>query len=564
MKTQNCAQGAAKYASDVVAGKVLVCKLTRLAVDRYLKDLDRSKLKSFPYQLDEDEANRVGAIFELLPHTKGKWAAKSEKIKLELWQKFLITNLYGWRHKKTGLRRFREASLYVPRKNGKSIIGSGMGIVGLGFDGEFGAEVYSGATSEKQAWEIFRPANLMIKRTPELSSALGLEALAETIIKHDDLSRFAPIIGKPGDGSSPSLALIDEYHEHATDHMVEAMQTGMGAREQPLLVKLTTAGTNLQSPCYKDYVKCTQVLEGSIEDDQHFCLIYGVDKEDDWTSKVALKKANPNYGVSVLEDFLLAQQKQAMQSVAKQNAFKTKHLNIWCFAKEALFNSEQIARASSPLLDIDDLIGSECYMSADLGSKLDLCAEMTIFKKQISGAWHYYMFGRYWLPEAQLEESDNKDLYFNWMHEGYLNVTSGASVDFELIDEQMLERARLCSPKEFIFDPHNAIRLGQKMQNEGYEAIEFIQQPQNFTVPLDDLQSALADGRFHFDGNPITQWCFANTAGRTARKGLMAPTKQFPHQKIDGAIAAIMGMSRAVEQVEKVDTGIFSNGFMSA
>jgi phage terminase large subunit-like protein len=540
-------KAARTYARHVIDGTIPACKWIKLAAQRFERDEIASKIGTFEYVLNEDRAEQVCAIIELLPHTKGKWAAKKELIKLSNWQSFFFVNLFGWVHKKTGLRRFGNVYAAVPRKNGKSVIGAALGLIGFCFDGEFGPEVYSGATTEKQAWEVFRPARLMVKNSPDLIKLTGIEVLAKSLFRDSDHGRFEPLIGKPGDGASPHVAVIDEYHEHDSDHMVDAMQTGMGAREQPILAKITTAGTNVASPCYAEQKRCELILEGALEDEQTFALIYTIDEGDDWADPKSLIKANPNYGVSIYPDFLAGQLKQALQSAAKQNAFKTKHLNIWCFANSALFNLEEVKRGKDDLMVMDEFIGLECWQSADLASKLDLCAESVVFKKRLADGEHFYMFSRYWLPEEQAENSVNQEMYEKWAKQGHLHLTPGASIDFDLIDAQMIERAKQISPKAFIFDPHNATRLGQRMMDEGFEAVEFNQMPQNFTVPLDNLQAALANGRFHWDGNPITLWCFGNVVGRNARKGLMAPTKQFPHQKIDGAIAAIMGISRAVD-----------------
>lgn len=536
-----------QYCQGVESGTVDVCEDIKLAVKRFRADVKKSTKRAFRWTFNSQLADDAVTFIELLPHTKGKWAAKKERIKLEPWQCFIVGNLFGWVDKKTGFRRFRQAYIKVPRKNGKSIIAAAIGHLGLSFDREAGAEVYSVATTETQAWEIFKPAKIMAEETPALRKHFGLTVWAKAITGSGG-AIFKPLIGKPGDGQGPHVALIDEYHEHDSDHAVNTMQTGMGAREQPLLVIVTTAGQNVASACFEEEARCRSVLQGSFEDDRTFAAMYGIDPGDDWTSIKALKKANPNYGVSVFEDYLLAQLKQALQSAAKQNVFKTKHLNVWCFAKNALFNYEQVNSAMDRLLCIDDFIGLDCVQAADLATKLDLVAEKTVFRKEIDGKWHYYEFARYWLPEKQAEENErNKDNYQRWHSEGYLQLMDGWSIDYDLLDEQLIERAKQVNPLEFVFDPHNAIRLGQKIASHGFTSVEFTQTPANFTVPVDEVLSALADGRYHIAYNPITLWCFGNVVGRSARKGMMAPTKQNLHAKIDGAIASFMAMSRIAE-----------------
>jgi phage terminase large subunit-like protein len=309
------------------------------ACQRFIDDFNRD----FEFVFDPVLAERACRFIENLPHTKGRWAAKGENLKLEPWQKFIVCNLFGWVNER-GLRRFRIAYVKVPRKNGKSILFAAIGHYMFTRDGEFGAEVYSGATTEKQAFEVFAPARLMAIRTEDYRSHFGIEVNAKNINIVANGSKFEPLVGKPGDGHSPSCALIDEYHEHDSNELVETMQTGMGAREQPLLLMITTAGDNISGPCFDTETECKKILERSYEDERIFSVMYGVDPDDDWTSPDILRKANPNYDVSVIGEFLEAQQKQAIRNASKQNSFKRKHLNIWVGAHTAWLNMESVAK----------------------------------------------------------------------------------------------------------------------------------------------------------------------------------------------------------------------------
>ncbi|MCW7542005.1 terminase large subunit [Aquabacterium sp. A7-Y] len=539
---------ALKYAADVTAGRIPAGRYVRRAVERHLNDLKRAKNKAWAYTFDAAKAERVCKFVELLPHTKGRWAAKGECIRLQPWQKFIFCVLFGWVRKKDGRRRFRAAYLEIPRKNGKSIIAAGVGLYMMLMDGEFGAEVYSGATTEKQAWEVFRPAKLMLERTPQLREFVGAEVWAKALVKPSDGSKFEPIIGNPGDGSSPSCALVDEFHEHDTPALYDTMETGMGAREQPLMFVITTAGYNIAGPCFDKHTELAQVLDGVTENDELFGMIFGIDPEDDWADPQLLIKANPNFGVSVDADFLLSQQRQAMLNPVQQNKFKTKHLNVWCSVLAGLMNMQQWALCADPLLDEDELIGTNCWIALDLASKSDLCAEQRLYRRLSHRKPHFYLFGRYWLPEAAIEEpGPNHAKYVAWVKKGLLTQTDGATVDFELITETVKADCKRINPKEVVYDPFNATQLAQALMADGIEAVEFIQNPANFAVPIDELQAAVKDGRFHHDGNEITTWCMANVVARRTKKGLSSPVKQKgqDHQKIDGAVAAFIAMARA-------------------
>ncbi|MDY0961753.1 terminase large subunit [Massilia sp. CFBP9026] len=536
-----------EYAQAVVRGKIIACKWVKLACKRHLDDLKASKRKAYPYYFDQAAANKVCKFLSLMPHTKGKWARKRELIKLEPWQCFAFISLFGWKIKKNDRRRFRKAYFAVPRKNGKSIIGSGLGLFMFAADGEFGAEVYSGATNEKQAWEVFRPAKQMLERTPDLQDLLGAEVWAKALLVPEDGSRFEPVIGKPGDGASPSCAIVDEYHEHDSSDLVDTMETGMGAREQPLLLMITTAGFNIAGPCFDQEQDAKKVLEGVLDDPELFALIYTIDEKDDWTSPAALRKANPNFGISVDEDFLLSQQRQAMQSAAKQTRFKTKHLNIWCSAKSAWLNMLEWAKCADRTLRREQFKGERCYLVLDLASRSDVCVLMLIFVREIDGKQHFYLFGDYYLPEFAIENAEkNANAYRKWVIEGYLQQHDGAEIDFDLIEEDMLARVAEFGPDEVVFDPYRAAQLEQRLTKNGVTAVELGQTVKNLSLPMKEFESAIKAGRVHHDGNPMLTWMMSNVVAKLGAKDNIYPRKEKPEQKIDGPVAAIMGVARAI------------------
>jgi phage terminase large subunit-like protein len=538
---------AQEYAQAVVKGKIVACKWVKLACKKHLDDLKASRRKAFPYYFDEDAANKVCTFLSLMPHTKGKWARKRETITLEPWQCFAFVSLFGWKIKKNDRRRYRKAYFAVPRKNGKSIIGSGIGLYMFSVDGEFGAEVYSGATTEAQAWEVFRPAKQMLERTPDLQQALGAEVWAKALLVPADGSRFEPVIGKPGDGASPSCAIVDEYHEHDTSELVDTMETGMGAREQPLLLMITTAGFNIAGPCYDQEVDAKKVLEGVLDDPELFALIYTIDEGDDWTRPEALRKANPNFGISVDEDFLLAQQRGAVQSASKQTRFKTKHLNIWCSAKSAWLNLLEWNKCADYKLRPEHFKGERCYVTLDLAHRSDVCVIMLMFVREIEGKQHFYLFGKYYLPEYAIEnDPKNSGAYRKWVIEGFLEQHDGAEIDFDLIEQDTLDLIAEYGPEEVVFDPYRAAQLEQRLTKNGITAVELGQTVKNLSLPMKEFESAIKAGRVHHDGNPVLTWMASNVVAKLDAKDNIYPRKEKPEQKIDGIVASIMGVARAI------------------
>lgn len=531
-----------RYATQVVAGDIDACKWVRLACQRHLDDLRRSQDGGSPYYFDHSAAERVCKFIQAMPHTKGKWAAKSELIRLEPWQCFFLVGVFGWKRRSDDTRRYRRALLWVPRKNGKSALAAGIGLYMLAADNEYGSEVYSGATSEKQAWEVFRPAKIMATKTPDFLDHFGVEVNASNINIADNGSRFEPVIGKPGDGSSPHCAIVDEYHEHKDDSMVDTMETGMGAREQPLLLMITTAGDNMAGPCYQMQIDAQKMLEGVIDDDQTWALIYTVDPGDDWTNVETLKKANPNFGVSVSEDFLLARLQDAKNNSRKQSTFQTKHLNIWVGARDAYFNVERWRQCADTSLRLEDMAGKRCYLGLDLASKVDIAALEILFPM---GDGDYVRFGRYYLPETAIENGVNEH-YQGWMRDGRLTITDGEIIDFAYIKADILS---LCSQFEVIecgYDPFQATMLVTELMSEGVPVVEMRPTVLNFSEPMKTLDGLIRARRIRHDGDPVMTWMVSNVVAKEDAKDNVFPRKDRPENKIDGVVALLMALGRSM------------------
>lgn len=531
------------YARDVVAGKIDASNRVRQACQRHLADMKR---KGWRYEFDAAKAEKACRFIELLPHAKGEWARRGETIRLEPWQCFFVCSVFGWVDKKTRLRRFRIALLLVPRKNGKSALAAGIGLYMFTADGEHGAEVYSGATTEKQAWEVFRPARQMLMATPELQEATGAEAGAKTLFNLADGSRFEPVIGKPGDGASPSCAIVDEYHEHQSDELYDTMLTGMGARAQPLMLVITTAGADIAGPCYALQQDVERVLDGQIENDELFGLIYGIDEGDDWTDPAILRKANPNFGVSVGAEFLEAQQAEAIRSARKQNTFKTKHLNVWVTARNPYFNLEAWKRCGDTTLKESDFAKEECFGALDLAAKKDLAAKVKVFRRVIDGKTHWYLFPRFWLPEEQAEGGDRAH-YAGWAKQGHIRLTDGNVIDYSAIRADIQADAALHAIAALGYDPWGATQLAQQLQDEdGVHCVEVKQTVANLSDAMKTLDALIEAGLIHHDGNPVMDWCISNVTAKTDANENVYPRKERAENKIDGAVAAIIALAVAM------------------
>ncbi len=549
------ADRATQYARAVVAGDIPACKWHRLACARHLKDLERIGSANFPYAFnpeltDAEEivyrpAERICRFAELMPHIKGDWAGRGELIKLEDWEVFILASIFGWVHNVTSKRRFRVADLFVPRKNSKSTLAAVIGNFMLAVDGEFGAEVYSGATSQDQALEVFRPALLMAKATPIFRQKYGVATNASNIAVVDKNAKFEPVIGKPGDGASPSCAIVDEYHEHKTSELYDTMQTGMGARSQPLMLVITTAGSDISGPCYLHQAELQKILEGVIENDQRFGIIFGIDEGDDWTSEDVLIKANPNFGVSVDADYLKTQQRDAIGDPRKQNTFKTKHLNVWVAAASPWLNLYNLQLAGDPSLTLETFAGEECVVGLDLASKQDIASAVWEFKRNVDGEDHYYVISRNYVPAAAVEKPENAH-YQGWVNSGHLIVTPGNMIDLSQIEEDIFSSAESVIVREIAKDPWGGQQLGANLANQGLEVVDIPQQVRYLSEPMKQIQALTDAGRFHHDGNPCYVWMMSNVEVKEDRNENIFPRKLRASNKIDGAIATIVATSRAM------------------
>lgn len=538
-----------RYARAVIAGKIPACEWVKLACKRHLADLEKAKTRKWGYRFDEAKAIRACKFIEKMPHTKGKWARERKRLELEDWQIFKTCVLMGWVSKKTGLRRFRRAFILEPRKNGKSAWAAGLALYFLVADNEFGAEVYPGATTEKQAWEVFRPMKQMAERSPAMSAHFHLKANASNLHVLRDGSRAEPIIGKPGDGASPSLAITDEYHEHPDDSQVEAMVTGMGAREQPLHLVISTAGSNIAGPCYEAQLEAQKVLSGVIENDELFAIIYTVDKGDDWTTVESLRKANPNFDVSVGADFLLSAQRTAIGNARKQPGFKTKHLNMWVGARAAAFNVESWINCKRDGLTLEDFRGMSCIIGLDLASKTDLAAvEILIplgeYIPGVQMAKRFARFGKYYLPSDTIDQENNEH-YQAWRDSGLLEECDGPLIDYDMIFEDIMDLPSLygLEIESIASDPSRATHLMTRLMAAGQNVVEMTQTAANLSEPMKQMDALMLSGAYDHDGDPIMSWAVSNTTNKPDRRDRWYPNKERVENKIDPVVAHLNALA---------------------
>ncbi|MCR4300898.1 MAG: terminase large subunit [Sulfuricaulis sp.] len=568
-------QLALHYAQDIVAGRIVAGKWVKAACRRQQDDLDREKNDpDWPYFYDEDAAERVCVFISLLRHVKGKWAG--QRIVLEPWQCFALCCVFGWKRKDDQLRRFRSCYEEIARKNSKSTKLAGIGLYMLVADGEFGAEIYSVATTRDQAHVVFDVAQQMARIDGEFRGRFGVEALTRSLIVRDSASKFLPLAaeGSTLDGLNSSCVLDDELHAHKTRHVHDVMDSSMGARAQPLHCKITTAGSNRAGVCYDQRIYLTKILnavlkrhdgmgykvDGDATDDETFWgIIYTIDEGDDPLDEAIWPKANPNYGISVdPEDMRRAAAMAKVQSAAL-NEFLTKRLNVWVNADAAWMNMLAWDACADRALKEEDFRGEPCVIGLDAAFKKDLFAKMKVFRRGDD----YYAFGRYYMPQALLDRRGWEQIAA-WAREGYIRTTPGEVLDIEAVREELIgsEAARKRAVAdhrlqgdiegdmtrfevtEIAFDPAQLTQFSGEMIEDGALMVEMRPNVLNFSPAMKELDELVAGKRFHHNGDPVLAWAISNVVCHWDKKDNIYPNKESVDQKIDPAIALIMALAR--------------------
>ena len=543
--THRYVEAAQRYMTAVASGAVPACKWTKLAIERQRQDLQRPLSADWPYVFDPELAERPCRFIELLPHIKGKWAREGRLIELEDWQCFILTTVFGWVHHETRLRRFREGYVEVPRKNAKSTLSSGLALYMLSADGEQGAEVYSAATTRDQARIVFDDSKAMADRVPDLRTYLGVVVLQHSITVAATSSKYTPLAaeGSTLDGLNVHFAVIDELHAHKTRAVYDVIDTARGAREQSLLWNITTAGTDRSGICYERRTHATKVLDGVITDPALFGIIYTIDDTDDPFQPSSWAKANPNWGKSVLEDDMVAAARKAEAMPSSLANFLTKRLNVWVNGESAWMDMRAWERCAQPGLILDDVPeGTPVWMGLDLAQKRDFAALVAVFQQD--GKWH--VCTRLYLNELAVQESGNAHLS-GWARQGYVQVTDGDITDFEVVAEDMRAICRKCDVQEIAFDPALSMYFATKLIEEGLPLVEITQRALFFTPPLIQVENLVHERKLVHDANPVMNWMVSNLVVKVSKfNELRAPTKERPENKIDGPIAMLMALGRAM------------------
>ena len=565
-----------RYSKDCIADTRHVCQKHRWACERFLNDLKKSGTKDFPYIFDEEKALRFFEWAALHKHTKGVLAG--EPIEFTPIQRFIFGNVYGWVHQDTGLRRFRKAYWQVARKNAKS---QSLAIVGdyeLMALGEPMSEVYIGATKSMQAKIIYNEVVAMLKRCPLLKVKWHESYGVIRHPKSDSILRaLSKDDGKTGDGLNPQCGLIDEYHAHPTDEILEVINTGMVARRQPLLFIITTAGTNFGGPCYRvEYPLVEKILDPSLDFDvaDYFCMVNELDRDqegnliDDVKDEERWVKANPiaaTYpeGLANIRSKLAS----ALESPEKMESFLTKNMNLWVNQSAMSYMDMAKWKERGAITKIPvDLYGRSAYVGIDLSKRIDLTAAGIIVPIDVDSAVQYVVRAHGFIPEdtVAVHEKTDKVPYRAWAKAGYLTITPGDVVDYRFIESWIHETTDDLgvNVKELCYDPYNATHFAQDFDAQGITTVEVRQGMRTLSEPTKAFREEAYRGNILHEPNPLLDWAVSNAVTKRDHNENIILDKEKSTNRIDPIAAVINAFSRArVTAEEDMSDYVLSDDF---
>ena len=492
----------------------------------------------------EAAADAIEFVESCCAHVKGELARKP--LILEDWQKAFFANLLGWK-RPDGTRRYREALMYIPRKNSKTTMAAAVVLLVMYTDMEPGGEVYSAAADREQARLCFEIATGMIRQEPVL-------------LEHAELYKYSVVVGSnsykvrsseagTAHGLNPHLIVTDELHAHKSAELVEALMTGTGARRQPLTVHMTTADYDRPgSVCNAKHDYACKVRDGVIDDPSFLPVIYEASREDDWKDPKVWAKANPNLAISVSKDYIAHECQRAQDDPSYENTFKRLHLNI---ITEQAFRWMPLDKwdACGEAFDPATLDGLPCWAGLDLATVKDMAALVLCFPVDDE----FYLLPYCWCPRESAEERERKDRqpYLTWAKQNHLYLTEGNTIDDRAIRAKINELGKQFGIQEIAFDPWNATTLARQLgEEDGFHMVEFRQGTISMNEPMKTLMRLTLDRKLRHGGHPILRWCASNISARTDPSDNVKPDKAASAEKIDAFVAAIMAVGRATARNE--------------
>lgn len=505
--------------------------------------------------------NAIGFIETCLTHVKGELGGKP--FLLEQWEKAIIGNLFGWK-RPDGTRRYREALLYLPRKNGKSTLCACIILLIMFLDKEPGAELYSAAADREQAVLVYDQAKGMVLQEPELDSRCQIYATNKSIVHPESGSSYKAISADANTkhGYNTHAAIIDELHAQPNRDLVDVLMTSTGARRQPLIVHITTSDYDRQSICNEKHEYASKVRDGIIEDESFLPVIYEALITDDWTDPKVWAKANPNIGVSVSYEYLARECKRAQETPTYENTFKRLHLNIKTTSNVVWLPMIAWDECNAQV-HRESLERRTCFVGLDLASKIDVAAAAYLFPPEGKDSWQVLM--QYWIPGDGARQRERRDRvpYETWGRQGYLTMTDGNVIDQEVIRRDINAMRENFKIGKLAIDRWNATALTTQLMGDGFEVVEFGQGYASMNAPSKELEAMVLARKLAHSGDPVLRWMASNCMIEQDAAGNIKPSKARSTEKIDGIVALIMAIGVAIADVGSADTWDFTPGSLS-
>lgn len=539
----------------VLRGEITVCQLTMLAVERHYKDLQTAHQRGFLFSAAH-AWHCINYVQGWFVHIKGPLAG--QPILLDGWQLFWTAVFFGWRRQGSLLRRFRTGYEEVARKNGKSTWWGPVGSYLWKMDGEPGAEVYTIATTREQAMSVFKPAfdniKRLCRRSPKMAKSIKIfeGANQEKMICGASVYKPLPANAESLDGLNPSACLVDELHAHKTREVWDVMESALGARAQPVINAITTAGFILDGICVEIRTYLVKVLRGDIVDDSFFGVIYTIDEGDDPYSPDVWVKANPSLGSAKTIEYMQAQATKAKTLPSARANFMTKDLNV--FVGDALsWFDMTVWDKGAKKFDLDMLKGRSCFGGLDLASTRDITAFVLLFPPpdgDDDGDWHVLV--HCWVPEAKLTgDQDAGSDYKAWAKKGWLTVTEGDVTDYAPVRETILQAMQDYDLQEIAFDTWNSTHIANELLEKDAPMVKL---PQNFgglSPGAKHIERLVYSKRLRHAANPLLRWCAGNVTLLIDSNENIKPDKKRSQGRIDPIVALCMAATRAMVHLDE-------------
>lgn len=526
-----------KYAIDCIEGRQKCCLYTKLACERFLKDLKRNDLIFIPRKVD-----RVVEFCGKLKHFQGKCAG--QYFILEPWQEFVTANIFGfYKYDEDGelVRRFNLAYLEMSRKQGKTALIAAYGLYGLIYDGEMSAEIILAATSREQAKICFNLCSGFAKSLDPKGKYLSI--LKQGIEYRNTMSTLKVISADASkqDGFNASFGIVDEYHAHSTSKLFDVIKSSQGFRKNPFMFVITTAGFDKTAPCYVMRTSNIEILNGIKEDDSRFCVIYTLDENDNWKDEENWIKCSPNLGVTVKKSYIRNQVTSAVNDPSEEVGVMTKTLNLWCDTAESWIPDQDVQECMSGVhVEFEDHRGDICYIGVDLASVNDIVSVTFLFDKDGDITAKNF----YFLPEETLKTSPQKEYYKEMYRLGYLMLTPGNVVDYDFIQAFIIKAYNDYDLllQGIYYDKWNATQFAINMTSAGMPMEPFSQTIANFNAPTKELQKRILNRDIKLDTNLFTLFMFRNVCIKRDHNDNIKPDKAASKNKIDGVISLIQAV----------------------